>query len=143
MPRLTDKEYLSRRDFLVDAWKLFPSIYSALSYNQQMELHAFFQPTKELTDEEAIEHRRTITTQHPSLPSRTGKSFKLAEAQAKRLQQQLEHESPQDPTKPVRMPVPRGKQHITVYGLARPKVDVKELAEALLDYLENKEGEAA
>jgi hypothetical protein len=145
--RLTDNEYLSRRDFLVDAWKFFPGVFTAVSYNEQLEVHRFFQTSKFLTPEEALDHRRLITAEEPSLPHRAGKLYLRIEAEAHRLRNQLENQPPQNPTIRVRVPAGRGKRQIRVVPLARPEVDVEKMAEALLTIVEEwtitERGEAA
>lgn len=139
MPRLTNREYLARRELLKDAWRLFQGVYVAVSYNQQMAVHAFFQPSKDLTDEEALEHRRTITVEEPSLPNRAGKGYLGIERAAYELHRRLEKEPSQDPTLPVRLP--KNMRTIKVAPIARPEVDVERLAEALLDLAEEVEEE--
>jgi hypothetical protein len=46
---------------------------SVLKPNQQRDIYAFFEPTKDLTDQQLREHRRTSTEQQPSLPAKAGK----------------------------------------------------------------------
>lgn len=144
---MTDKEYLVRREFLVDAWNFFRGVFTAVSYNQQLEVHRFFQPYKELTDEEALVHRKKISAEEPSLANRAGKLYLLIEAEAHRLRSQLENEPPQDPTKRVRVGTHRGNREVRVVPLAKPKVDAMKMAEALLtlvdDWPVKKRGDAA
>jgi len=65
------------------------------------------------------------------------------ERAAQLLQERLERQLAQDPTRPVRVPVGAGKRHIRVVPLARPEVDVKKLAVALLDLTEQLQREEA
>lgn len=137
VPRLTDKEYLSRREFLVDAWKLCPAVFIVVSYNQEMELHAYYQPTKQMTNKEAMNHRHQITAQYPNLPNRAGKGVARVEAEALCVMRLQEDEPPQDPTKRIRMPARRGKGYAREVPLAKPEVDVNHLTKAVLDYFES------
>lgn len=46
-----------------------------LPWDQQLDLHGYYAPYKNFTDDEAIEHRRQVTADHPNLPARAGKIF--------------------------------------------------------------------
>jgi hypothetical protein len=48
-------------------------VYSLHSLQRQWDLHAYFAPTKDLTDREQIEHRRIISKEFPELPARAGR----------------------------------------------------------------------
>ncbi|HVX58722.1 MAG TPA: hypothetical protein VG964_03220, partial [Candidatus Saccharimonadales bacterium] len=76
MPRLSTAEYLQRQQVLNRAWFEFGGRHFAyLSSREQWDLHAYFQPSKHLTKEELIRHRRQITKEQPSLPARAGKAW--------------------------------------------------------------------
>jgi hypothetical protein len=136
VPRLSNSNYLSQREFLIDAWKLFPGVFTAVSYNQQLEIHAFYQPSKDLTDEQVLAHREQISQAQPSLPNRAGKLLTRMETAARLLQERLDSQPDQDSTRRVRVSTSRGQRHIKVVPLARPEMDVRKLAVALLDLAE-------
>jgi hypothetical protein len=143
VPRLTNHNYLLQREFLVGAWKLFPVAFTAVSYNRQLEVHAFFQPSKYLTDDEALAHRARISQAQPSLPNSAGKIFTRMEAATRLLQERLANQPAQDPTRRARVPAGKGQRHIRVVPLSKPEVDVEKLAEALLDLAEQLRREEA
>ncbi len=135
VPRLTNRDYLADREFLVEAWKLFRGIFTAVSYNQQLELHAFYQPSRNLTAEEALVHRAKITRERPNLPQKAGKHFKKVYQAASALSDRLDQEPALDLMQPVKVPA-GGRRHIRVVPLARPEPDLKILANLLLDLAE-------
>lgn len=138
MPRLTNKDYLVQREFLVDAWNHFRSVFAHISYNEQMELHAYFVPYKELSDSEAIKYRQQITHDQPSLPQRAGKIYARFFKEVKAHQARL----PQAPTTATAKPRSRvTKQNIRVRGIARPEPDLHKLALALLDVAKEMQAE--
>lgn len=46
-----------------------------LSPAEQFALHQFYEPTKELSPLELVEHRRRVAMEHPSLPQRAGRAL--------------------------------------------------------------------
>lgn len=73
MPRINHNEYCRRRAFLISMLGDREQLMGVLKPNQQWDVHAFFQPTKALTDQQLCAHRRQITEQQPSLPAKAGK----------------------------------------------------------------------
>jgi hypothetical protein len=114
-----------------------------LAYNQQLELHAFYQPSKNLTDDESSAHRQQISQEQPSLPNRAGKLFAEVERYTRAIRERMEQQPPQDPAQRVRVPVGQTQRHIHVLPLARSEVDIVKLAGALLDLAEQMQVEAA
>jgi hypothetical protein len=141
VPRLSNGDYLINRAFLQDAWELFPSVFTRLSYNEQIELHSFYRPSKDWTDHEAIDHRKRISKQQPSLPNRVGKHFVRIDQHAKALQEQLAKR----PAQPVRVLAKssrsKGTRNIRVRVLARPEPDLHKLALVLLDVAKDMQAE--
>jgi hypothetical protein len=115
-------------------WEHARGIYTALSYNQQIELHAFYQDFKDLDDDQAIAHRIRISKQQPSLPNRAGKAFKII-LKVVEIIQRSSGEPPKKKPVPVPVPAGRRKQHIVLRPLARPEIDIQQLAEVLLDHM--------
>jgi hypothetical protein len=56
-----------------------PNLYSAISVRQQWDIHAYFQPSKDLSNIELRQHRRDVTTHDPSLPQRAGKALAVTD----------------------------------------------------------------
>jgi hypothetical protein len=142
MPRLNDRQYLKAHKQLRRFWIADNSVFGYLSSNEQWRLHAYFQPSKDLTNDELLVHRREITAQQPNLPHQAGRA--LAKLQAAAAQHALQRvrlaKRPLDKT-------PRtGKRNITVRGVVKPEVDTKRLARAfiaLAEDLARKEKEAS
>lgn len=97
---------------------------------EQMELHAYFAPMRELTDAEAIAFRKQATIERPYLPSRAGKVW----AKAVML---LDHPPMRAPTeirkKGQRVPPRSPESRVIVKALVRPEIDTKRIAEILVN----------
>lgn len=139
MPRLSNALYLERHRFLRVAWLEFDHLYSVLPMRQQWDLHAFYVPDKDLSDEQLLEHRGEITEQRPSLPASSGRSFEIlndafrrafewAEGDDLRFRQAVGNLSRQATTKST------GKRQIRIRVVVRPEIDLQKLARALLDH---------
>jgi hypothetical protein len=129
MPRLTDKQYLKYRKFLRRLWLHRQSTYSDLTPTQQWQIHAYFRPDEELTTEQLLEHRKDITTQHPSLPHEAGRTIK-------EFGQMLRGKAKSRATVSVSTNKRGQTRSIRVRSIARPKIDTRRLARALIE-LEN------
>lgn len=137
MPRLSSALYYERYRFLRTAWLEFDSLYTVLLVHQQWELHAYYQPSKQLTQAELLEHRRVITAKQPSLAAKAGKHFDLlyrcfrmayaaAAGDEKKFRNSISRLSRQRVTDSV------GDRRVRVRALARPEPDIKMLARALI-----------
>jgi len=141
VPRLSNRDYVINRKFLQDAWEHFPSVFTRLSYNEQIELHNFYQPSKDWTDEEAINHRKLISQRQPSLPNRVGKHFVRIDQHAKALQDYLANRTAQPVLVTATPSRAKGTRNIRVQGLARPEPDLMRLAVALLEVARDMQAE--
>lgn len=128
MPRLTNNEYLGNRLFLVDARSDFRGIYTALPFNHQIELHAFYRPFEELDEDQVLQHE-------PCIPHVAGKHLNVLLRVAK-VAQRSAHQRRRNPIDFI-APVVRRKKHIVVRPLAKPEPDLNLPAEALLDFVES------
>ena len=70
-----------------------------MTYDDQMTLHQFFAPTKNLTDRVAIAHRQSVAKQHPSLPQRAGKIYVQIDFYARAMQKVIAEQ----PAQPVEL----------------------------------------
>lgn len=120
MPKLSNEDYLVRHEMLHRVWGRDARPYSHLTYQQQRDLHDYYAPAKNLSNEELLVHRKRVTRKDPSLPQRASKAFLVM----------LRPDIQKDPT-PVRTDF-RGRK-ITVRSLARPQIGTEKLAVALLD----------
>lgn len=114
MPRLTNTEYLIRQEILKRVWKVKRGDFGYLSFQQQRDLHDYFAASKELTDEELLEHRQDVSKLDPSLPHRASKAFLAF----------------------LRPPKSMATSRVTVRPIVRPEMDFLDLAEALLDFVD-------
>jgi len=136
--RLTNDLYYAEHLFLQVAWDNYDILYAVLPVTQQWQVHAFFQPSKTLTYEELINHRRTITKQQPSLPHQAGKAhFKMgriylaASRYAEGDKDKFLHALKTIVLSLNRHKTGNGKE-IRVAAIARPEPDFKLLAKALM-----------
>jgi hypothetical protein len=120
MPRLTNKQYLERHRALRRIWLEGQRFFGVLDYNQQMDVHAFYAPARDWSDEEMLEHRLKVQELDASLPHRASRGFAKIEAAFLA------------PTVPLRR-APYGKGKPRVTAIARPEVNVEQLARAFMD----------
>ncbi len=80
MPRLSNSDYLYSRSELLALLNEKIPIQVHFSYSDQMVLHAYFVPTMQINDEEALAYRKVISKENPSLPNRAGKLMKRVAA---------------------------------------------------------------
>jgi hypothetical protein len=128
--------YLIQREFMMDAWKGFPTVFTYLTYDQQVELHRFYATTKDLNGEEAIAHRKEVSSKEPSLPNRAGKLYARVFRIAEIVQQYIESQpelKPKPVREKVRTRVASSKLNIRISALAKPEPDIDKLAALLLD----------
>src|ERR1700724_1393036 len=75
MPRVTFKQYLDQRAFLRLAWEEFDQLYSLLPAQQQWQLHRYYQPLSQHTDDELRAYRAPVAQVEPSLPAQAGRLY--------------------------------------------------------------------
>jgi hypothetical protein len=133
MSRLTDTVYLNQRNQLRGDWFDHRGwTFSRLEPIEEMDLHAYFAPTKDLTDEQAIAHRREASKRDPSLPQRAGRAFaRASEYLGKYPELQPSASFVKTQTGP------RGE--IIVHSVLRPELDVSKLVLALMRLQEDEE----
>lgn len=139
MPRLSNALYYERYLFLRTAWLEFQSLYTILPVSQQWELHAYYQPSKQLAKAELLEHRKRITGEQPSLPAKAGKHFdqlyrcfRVAYAYAAGNELRFRNAIAQLTAQRPRSF--KAGEHLTwVTALARPEPDYRRLALAFLE----------
>jgi hypothetical protein len=137
MPRLTFDSYLKQRAFLLLVWEEIDPLFSLLSPNQQADLHHYYQPLHKYTDDHLQKHRAHVTKLDPSLPARAGKSYarlhRVYEQGVERAKRaDGSKQSPMQPPRPKRTPVPASSRRITVRAVLRPEPDLHKLSQALI-----------
>lgn len=76
MPRLTDIDYLKNRAALREEWVLRDgTAFVMLIPTEQVTLHDYYEPAREIGFLDSIEHRRQISRTRPSLPHQAGRAF--------------------------------------------------------------------
>lgn len=146
MPRLTNKQFLQQHDLLAHAHRDEPLIFGSVSTTEQWALHDFFAPAHDLSSEELLAHRRTITEEQPSLPHRAGralahvranftKAYVSANGDRKVFHHVLSHLAPGTST-PT-----RGDHSLRVVGVANPEPNRELYLKAILSFVDQLEGE--
>lgn len=141
MPRLSTRDYCQRHQFLRRLWSESTVIFASLSAEQQWAVHDFYQPSKQLTEAELLEHRRTITESRPSLPNvastyyqRLRRIYDTASTPSG-MNRQLLHQSVSKQSRGAShsYDTQRGRRTIRVHAVVKPELDAKLLARLLLD----------
>lgn len=140
MSRLTNYQYLYRRQRLRVSWQYRRAEpFTTLSANEQVRLWAYFAPTLDLTDKEAIAHRKLVSRRFSALPQQAGRAYV-------RVLPRLHPELRSGPVVQERR-LKKLRTEVVVHGIRRKDVDVKLLARILvslasedrLDVRENEE----
>lgn len=111
MARLTNKEYLARREFLQKLWdnEMTQGAFCFLSPNKQQTLHHYFATSKyDWTNEQVLEHRKAMSKNEAFS---AGKAFN-------ELCKVLTGEKKREPG-------------VRVYPLMRQEIDIEKLCQAL------------
>lgn len=137
MPRLSNELYLRRHNFLAKAWQDFARLYTILLPQDQWTVHRYYQPTKDLSDQELLDYRQQVTRDEPSLPARAGRlfvrmnrAFRTAYEYAQGDQLRF-YDSLWQQTAGARVHQ-HGKRQIRIAALARPEPDLEGLARVLV-----------
>ncbi len=126
MPRLTDTHYLELHGMLRHYWLENRFVYGILPISGQQAIHDYFQPSKDLTEEQLIAHRRVVSTTNSSLPQRAGRAFKHFE---QAVQYATQYQARRE-TMNGKKRKPLGK--VRIFPVIRPEPDYHKLARALL-----------
>lgn len=117
MPRITNTNYLERRQQLIRQYRQHRELFSYLSVQAQNDLHVYFQTTNFGSAAELIAERARLAAEDPSLPQRAGKAFVALG---------------KEPAPDVRVTTPAGGRGVYARGVMRAEPDVQQLARALL-----------
>ncbi|MBD8206701.1 hypothetical protein IFU08_12295 [Microbacterium sp. CFBP 8790] len=134
MPRLTDPAYLKQRRALVEDWQRGGHSFILLDYMDQLTLHEYYRPAEQLTDHEALTHRRRAGHESPSLPREPARSMRYC---SERSLMKRRDDNTLCLAAPVRRVGRKRIYNIRVRGLARPTPDYDKLARALLEHARN------
>ena len=77
MSRVSLDHHLGRGDLLIACWLLIPQFFALLSPTAQWELHRFYGPSLDLTDEQTLARIKAAAVTEPSLPQRVRKHYKV------------------------------------------------------------------
>jgi len=129
MPRLTHDEYRNRRVHLRADWLHGAPTAGSLTAAQQEALDAVYAPEQDLTDREAIAHRKVILRTRPELTRAAGLAYRSFAARAGIVAATI-------PLSSVRASIPagrrRGRSVIRARSDPNNVVNMQLLAEALL-----------
>lgn len=79
MPRLTNPDYVRIHHKLRTYWQEEASPFGYLAPAEQWDLHKYFQPSHELSDQALLAHRKAISALDSSLPQRAGRALQRLE----------------------------------------------------------------
>jgi hypothetical protein len=108
-------------------------------FDQQRDVHAYYQPTQDLSDAELLIYRRVITKEQPSLPARASKAFsqmersyvwasKRAEGSDTKLRKLIGEMALHTSSSSA------GGRHVATAAVVNPNFDTQRLARILVDY---------
>ena len=134
MPRLTHDTYCTQHRLVREAWLTDRPAPARLLPNEQWDLHDFFAPVYDFTDDELREYRQKITALDPSLPQRAGRALKKLEAARKGRAVAAQTRATAKPASdgPKRK-AKAADRKISVKSLVHPEPNMDRLAKALLE----------
>ncbi|MDQ1131135.1 hypothetical protein [Microbacterium sp. SORGH_AS_0888] len=139
MARVDDHNHLGRRDLLVACWNHVPVAIGLLSPKARWELHRFYAPSRDLTDDEFLAHMKQVLASEPSLAQRVGKHYRLIFTVYKRYADQVGKTNFSAIEAGIRRDYarknwdPSEKRRIMIMPLVNPDIDYEKLARALLE----------
>jgi hypothetical protein len=147
MPYRTNSNFYDRHRFLKKAWSDFQTIYLILSVNRQLNLHAYYQPTKHLTESELDEHQRRFRKKKPLLAAKARLdfskvyqafrfAFEIARGDERRFRQAIFSVVPASVKGSVVLINRMGNRTIRAIALTRPEVDVPMMGRAIVSMTE-------
>jgi hypothetical protein len=126
MPRVTFAGYLKRRSKLVHEYTRHDSnAFVVLESHQQWGLYEYFQPRRQLTDNELMAHHEACAQQDPSLPQRAGRAYG-------RIEPILAIPDEQRTTGVDQFVSRYGTKEVMVWPKVRPEINYKQVARALI-----------
>lgn len=129
-----------RHRFLHMVWQGFPEFFTTLSFADQRRVHDYYRPHLNLTDEQLVAHQARLRAEQPGLPSTAGRAFKKLDT----VYQLTFKQAKGDPERwrailnahqhgITGSPDRRGRR-LKVSVLARPDIDTKRIARALVQH---------
>ncbi|UOT06792.1 hypothetical protein MPY17_14055 [Rhodococcus opacus] len=133
MPRLTPNNYSAHHQYLRYIWTEETGLFGHLHWDEQLDLHHFFAPAKDLSEAELRAHRQTATANDRSLPQRAGRALAKLEAIRDEREDErfMEEQVRELQLKPVK--TAGGRRQPVVYGVVRPEPDYKQIAKVFLE----------
>ena len=138
MPRLSNDLYLQRHHFLRAGWcGGVKELFGVLPAHMQRDVHAYYQPSQELADDALIENRRSVAKTEPGLPQRASRAFLQMQDAFDEAYEAFEaadyNEAVFNDFLARDMPsFKSGSRTLRITAVARPELDLKRLARALV-----------
>lgn len=131
MPRLTNQQYLQRHRALRRIWLEADQFFGVVSYTQQMDVHTFYAPARDWSDDKMLGHRLKVQEFVDSLPQRASRAYLKIEAA---------YLAPVNRSTPMKAFI--GEKNVRVTAIAKPVPNGSLLIQAL-EQLEDRNGRSA
>jgi hypothetical protein len=129
MARLTNRDYLMHRQFLIHEWEEGSAAFGVLPLQTQHDLHDYYAPSMSFTDHEALVHRDQMTATFPSLPQKAGRVLEAIRAYQEGRPNRIVDRRLESATGTIKI---AGQPHrIRVLGIAQPKLDSHKISQLL------------
>lgn len=140
MPRLTRRDYIAHHNFLKQIWDQHSELFAVLPVKQQWEVHRYYQLSHDLSEEQLVDHRKTIEREDPSLPQRASKAyarldrafryaFEASKGDEAAFREAVNHFIPGKS-------IVHGKRRIRVGAVVKPEINLERFARALIELTE-------
>lgn len=129
---ISDADFINRRRMLAFDWSTGGRVLSCLELDDQWALHAAYQPSKDLSDAQALADYRGLVEGHDRV-AQAPEAWEAYEGAQERVQQELARAQQQKEAGVVPRRRRQQDRNLSVRGLARPEPDIEKLAHVLIN----------
>lgn len=134
MPRTTNNQYLSDRDWISQLWVDDKILFGELTPTAQWQLQQYFQPSLKLDDAALLGYRTVISQINPSLPQRAGRA--LAQLKLAVEERAADQAAP-------KQPISIGPNRHVSKAVVKPNLDLDRVARVFMRLAEQQDDDAS
>lgn len=132
--KVSDAEFINRRRVLASDWSTGGRVLSCLELDDQWALHAAYQPSKDLSDTQALADYRGLVAEGHDRVAQAPEAWEACGSAHERVQQELARAQQQKEAGVVPRRRRQQDRNLSVRGLARPEQDLEKLAHVLINF---------
>lgn len=130
---VSDADFINRRRVLASDWSTGGRVLSCLELDDQWALHAAYQPSKDLSDAQALAGYRALVAEGHDRVAQAPEAWEAYGSAHERVQLELARAQQQKEAGVVPRRRRQQDRNLSVRGLARPEPDIEKLAHVLIN----------